>query len=125
MRRKNKVNIGFCTQLAFAKKYGCNIQKTPMGKAITQKENNKYIKQFDFETPIKKMKSFMFKNITVTLHKSEKGNIPLSFKNTTKDYEVSTEFKDSQDILRINTNSDETFICWSVKASKEATEKKI
>jgi len=113
------------TQLAFAKKYGCNIQKIPMGKTITQKENHKYIKTFNFEAPIKTQQEFEFKNVVITLHKSTDDAISISFRNTAKDYQISTEFKQSQEIIRINTDGDEVFICWSEKASQEATEEKF
>lgn len=110
------------SHFSFAKKYGCNIQKIPQGKEITLKETKDYIKQFDFKLPIRKSKTFNFKNISVSLHKSEDGLIPVSFKDTEKNYQVHTSFYRMQNIFQINTDGDETFICWSEIAQKNAKE---
>jgi hypothetical protein len=112
--------ITLSSQSVFATKYGCNLQKMPRGKIISSENTHKYVKTFNFETPIQKKQVIKFKNIVLTLYKNKSENIYVSFKNTVKDYQISTEFLSTQDILRINTAGDETFICWSEKASASA-----
>lgn len=112
----------FATSIAMAKKYDCNIQKIPQGKEISLKETKDYIKQFEFKLPINKTKTYTFKNISISLHESKDGLIPVSFKDTIKDYEVHTSFYRMQNIFQINTDGDETFICWSEIAQKNAND---
>ncbi len=74
-----------------------------MGKTINHDETNKYIKQFDFVTPLKQKINVEFQNVIISLHPFENEDLYVTFKNIEKDYEISSNFISSQDTITMNT----------------------